>query len=72
MKFPLTHTQPAAETKTGETPEALVRAETIGNLLALTERSVYNHYNSGKIPGYRIGKAIRFRVSEVFASLKKS
>jgi hypothetical protein len=72
VKPPPTNAILPVASRTLEIPEALVPADVIGKLLSLTERSVYNHFHSGKIKGYRIGKSIRFRVSEVLACLEKS
>jgi hypothetical protein len=54
--------------KNGEI-EPMVNADAVGAVLGLTGRSVINHYHDKLFPGYRIGKSIRFRISEVLRSL---
>ncbi len=49
--------------------ERMVAADHIAQMLHLSSRAVTNHFHAGLLPGYRIGKAIRFRVSEVLAAV---
>jgi hypothetical protein len=52
--------------------EKMVTPAAIGEILNLTGRAVCNHFHSKVLPGYRIGKAIRFRVSEVLEAIEKN
>ncbi|MEI7912644.1 MAG: helix-turn-helix domain-containing protein [Verrucomicrobiota bacterium] len=56
--------------RSDEKPASLVRAKVIGRLLSLSDRSIYNYYAKGTLPGYTIGNAIRFDVEEVLATVK--
>ena len=38
----------------------LHRAKTVANLLDCSVQQVYNLYNSGQLPGTRIGRSVRF------------
>jgi hypothetical protein len=60
-------------TPTNETRpvEKMVTPDDIGKLLHLSGRAVCNHFHSKLLPGYRIGKSIRFRVSEVLEAIRK-
>lgn len=51
-------------------PEPMVPAKTIAAILGITDRSVINHFHADLIPGYRIGKSVRFRISEVLEAIE--
>ena len=58
----------AASTATAESP--LVRAKVIARRYDVTERCVFNWFERGVIPGFRIGKTVRFNLAEVVAKLE--
>jgi hypothetical protein len=60
----------AIQTKQVETEPLLVPAKSIGRSLSCTSRYVHILHETGKIRGYRFGRAcIRFNPAEVFADL---
>jgi hypothetical protein len=50
--------------------QSLVRAKVIAKRYDVTERSVFNWFDRGVIPGFRIGKTVRFNLAEVVAKLE--
>lgn len=50
--------------------ENLVKVDEAAQLLGVSPHTIYRHFNDGKIPGYRMGKAIRFDMDEVRQALK--
>jgi hypothetical protein len=50
--------------------EKLVRAKTIAERYDVTERSVFNWKDEGKIPCVKIGKTIRFDLAAVIAAIE--
>jgi excisionase family DNA binding protein len=45
--------------------EPFIEAEIVAQILGMSRQWVYQAAIDGKIPGYRIGQAIRFRESEI-------
>ena len=43
----------------------LLRAREAAEFLGLSEQTLYKHFEDGKIPGYRMGKALRFDAVEL-------
>ncbi len=43
----------------------LLRAREAAQFLGLSQQTLYKHFEEGKIPGYRMGKALRFDVMEL-------
>jgi len=43
----------------------LLRAREAAQSLGLSQQTLYKHFEEGKIPGYRMGKALRFDVGEL-------
>jgi hypothetical protein len=48
----------------------LVRAKVVGKALGIHERTVALHAQNGTLPCYRIGAALRFDMTEVWAAVK--
>jgi len=52
--------------------EPLVDIQTVAKLLKVSVKTLYRwHYNKRGVPHYKIGKYLRYRLSEVEAWLKK-
>lgn len=51
--------------------EIFVTAKTISKLLAVSPRVTYMWYAKGIIPGYRIGKTVRFLKSEILKAIRQ-
>jgi len=45
--------------------EKLVNAREAANLLGVCAQTIYQKFEKGEIPGYRLGKALRFDVQEL-------
>jgi excisionase family DNA binding protein len=58
---------PRTAKKGGEASEPLVDATVIAELLSVPETWVLERARAGTIPHYRLGRYVRFRVSEVLA-----
>ena len=52
--------------------EKLLRAREAAEFLGLSEQTLYKHFEEGKIPGYRLGKALRFDVEELKNFMRNS
>lgn len=50
--------------------EPLVNAKHVGTALGLHHRTIELHAQSGRLPHYKIGAAIRFRMSEIWPVIK--
>lgn len=57
-------------TKPTISPEPFVNVATVAELLGVPISFVYEKAASGQIPAYRVGRYLRFRVSEIEAWLK--
>lgn len=55
---------------TANAEPSLVRAKVVAKRYDVTERSVFNWFERGVIPGFRIGKTVRFNLAEVVAKLE--
>jgi excisionase family DNA binding protein len=53
--------------KTIASPEGLVTAERVASHLSMAEGTIRNMANRGEIPFVKIGRALRFRLSEIDA-----
>jgi excisionase family DNA binding protein len=51
--------------------EEILTIREVADLLKLHPKTVNKLANSGKVPGYRIGRQWRFRKSEVLKALEK-
>lgn len=51
--------------------ESFETAKTIAKLLSVSQRVVYLWYAKGLIPGYRIGKTVRFLKSEILKAIRE-
>ena len=49
----------------------LVNAREAGKLLGVCTQTIYQKFEQGSIPGYRMGKAVRFDVPELKALMRK-
>ncbi len=45
--------------------DKLRRAREAAPLLGLSQQTLYKHFEEGRIPGYRMGKALRFDAVEL-------
>jgi excisionase family DNA binding protein len=52
------------------TPEPLLTARQVAELLGFAPATVVDWYEAGKLPGFKIGGRLRFRPSEVEAWLE--
>lgn len=52
------------------TPQEIVRASVIAKRYDVTERCVFNWKDAGTIPHIKIGKTIRFRLSDVISAIE--
>lgn len=51
--------------------ERLVTARELGDLLGLKPGTILDKWERGEIPGYRIGRAVRFDPDEILALTRK-
>ncbi len=52
-------------------PERFVKASEVAEHTGLSVDAVYREQRLGRIPAYRIGRRVRFRLSEVENALKR-
>jgi excisionase family DNA binding protein len=50
--------------------DQLLRAVDVAELLGLSPATVLDWFESEKLPGFKVGRAVRFRESEVLAWLE--
>jgi excisionase family DNA binding protein len=50
--------------------DRLVTAAEVADLLGFTSGTVLDWFEAGRLPGFKIGRAVRFRESEVLAWLE--
>ena len=50
----------------------LVNAREAANLLGVCAQTIYQKFEKGEIPGYRLGKALRFDVEELKNFMRNS
>jgi excisionase family DNA binding protein len=50
--------------------ERLLTAREVGELIGLSTATVLDWWEAGRLPGYKLGRAVRFRASEVEAWLE--
>jgi excisionase family DNA binding protein len=51
--------------------ERLVTAHELADLLGLKPGTVLDQWEAGKLPGYKIGRAVRFNHDEILALTRK-
>lgn len=56
--------------ETTENAQRLLTARELSELLSVSAATVLDWHQAGFIPSYKLGKAVRFRVSEVEAWLE--
>ena len=49
----------------------LVTARELGEVLSLSPSTVLDKWERGELPGYRIGRAVRFDVAEILSMTRK-
>lgn len=49
----------------------LVTARELGELLSLVPGTVLDQWEAGKLPGYKIGRAVRFDPDEILAMTRR-
>jgi excisionase family DNA binding protein len=49
----------------------LVTARELGEALGLSPATVLDHWQAGKLPGYKVGRAVRFDLDEVLALTRR-
>lgn len=57
-------------TSTDENPEPMVRAKRVAPIAGVCEKTILNMFHAGVLPGYRLGKSILFRISEVVEAIE--
>jgi excisionase family DNA binding protein len=56
----------------GNVTERLVTARELAELLSLAPGTVLDQWEAGKLPGYKIGRAVRFDPDEIHAMTRRS
>lgn len=51
--------------------ERLVTARELGDLLGLRPGTILDQWEAGKLPGYKIGRAVRFDPDEILAMTRR-
>lgn len=51
--------------------ERLVTARELGDLFALAQGTILDQWEAGKLPGYKIGRAVRFDPDEILAMTRR-
>jgi len=51
--------------------ERLVTARELGDLLGLKPGTVLDQFEAGKLPGYKIGRAVRFDPDEILTLTRR-
>lgn len=49
----------------------IVTAKEVGQILKLTESTIYKLVSNGKLPGFKIGDSWRFDMDEIFRLIKE-
>jgi len=52
--------------------DKLVTVVEAANILGLNPQTIYRHYQEGKLPAYRFGKALRFDMKELKEFMRES
>lgn len=55
----------------GRRLEPLITAAEVGELLKLSPSTVLDWFEAGRLPGFKLGRAVRFRESEVLAWIEE-
>jgi excisionase family DNA binding protein len=52
--------------------ERLVTASELAEVLGVSPATILNHFEAGKLSGYKIGRAVRFDVEEVLSACRRT
>ena len=52
--------------------ETLVDANKAARILGLSKQTLYKHFEEGRLPAYKLGKALRFDVDELKEFMRKA
>ncbi len=52
--------------------QKLVKAGVAGGALGVSAQTIYRRFTDGSLPGFRLGKAVRFDVDELRAIMREA